>query len=174
MQTLTKSILSIFGFIHIYSAFDGEEGFATYKERMPDLIITDWLMEPMDGIEMIEKIRRDPNSPDPYVPIILMTGYSDRLRVEKARDMGVTEFLMKPFTARDLYSRIVQVIEKPRQFVDAGAFFGPDRRRRQNIAYSGPYKREEDKSTPPPETSQFDDKEADLILQDLRKTIRKE
>ena len=74
----------------------------------------------------------------------MMTGFSSKIRVEQARDVGITEFLVKPFTSRDLYSRITQIIEKPRQFVDTGEFFGPDRRRRHIKDYEGPQKREAD------------------------------
>lgn len=145
MLSLTKSLLSIFGFKELIGATSGEEAFELCVKNDPDVIITDWLMQPMDGLELIKKIRTEPSSPNPYVPIILMTGYSDKLRVEHARDSGVTEFLVKPYTARDLYARIVQIIEKPRQFVDAGTFFGPDRRRRKNFAYDGPTRRASDR-----------------------------
>ena len=60
------------------------------------------------------------------------------------RDAGVTEFLVKPFNARDLYRRIVQIIERPRQFVRSEDFFGPDRRRKRESNYAGPRRREED------------------------------
>jgi two-component system chemotaxis response regulator CheY len=74
-----------------------------------------------------------------------MTGFSEKNRVIEARDAGVTEFLVKPFNTRDLYSRMLQIIEKPRQFVRADQYFGPDRRR-SSKQYIGPYKRENDLS----------------------------
>lgn len=143
MLTLIKSLLNIFGFKKIFSARNGEAGYKLYLKEEPDLIITDWHMEPMDGLEMINKIRTDKNSPNPYVPIIVMTGYSSRKRVETARDNGMTEFLMKPYTAKDLYNKIVQLIEKPRQFIKCEKFFGPDRRRRLGD-YEGPIRRAND------------------------------
>lgn len=165
MLSLTKSILKIFGFNHIVGAVNGEDAFKEIVSGKPDLIITDWMKEPYTGLDLIKKIRTDPESPNPFVPVILMTGYTSLTRVERARDYGVTEFLMKPFSARDLYSRIVQIIEKPRQFVDAQNFFGPDRRRRKNTAYPGSGKRntDEDKTN----------KETDLILRDLQESVKK-
>lgn len=74
----------------------------------------------------------------------MMTGFSSKLRVEGARDNGITEFLVKPFTAQDLYARVFQIIEKPRKFVDTGEFFGPDRRRKSGKGYEGPRRRDED------------------------------
>ncbi|GJL85234.1 MAG: response regulator [Micavibrio sp.] len=144
MLTLCKSILNIFGFKHVFTASNGEEAFEILCKEDPDLVITDWMMEPMDGLEFTKKVRRDPLVPNPYVPIIMMTGFSSRLRVESARDKGITEFLVKPFSSRDLYNRVVQIIEKPRQFVEAGEFFGPDRRRKRGKDYTGARRRGND------------------------------
>ena len=144
MLALTKSILSTFGFENVFLAENGEDAFKLACKHDPDFILTDWLMEPIDGLEFTERIRTDPKSPNPYVPIIMMTGFSSKLRVENARDMGVTEFLVKPFTAQDLYARVFQIIEKPRQFVSTEEFFGPDRRRKRSKDYTGPRKRESD------------------------------
>lgn len=146
MLTLTKSILNIFGFKQVFTASNSEEAFELVIKHDPDLIITDWIMEPMDGLELTKKIRREPLVPNPYVPIIMMTGFSSRFRVESARDTGITEFLVKPFSSRDLYNRVVQIIEKPRQFVEAGEFFGPDRRRKRGKDYAGPRRRDNDES----------------------------
>lgn len=145
MLILTRSVLDIFGFKNILVAKSGEEAYEIFQRENPDLVITDWIMGPMGGLELIEKIRKDPESKDPYVPIILMTGYSNRVRVESARDEGITEFLAKPYTSKDLYNRIVQIIEKPRQFVKHRDFFGPDRRRRSDSDFEGQKKRGSDK-----------------------------
>ena len=143
MLTLTKSLLHIFGFRDIYTARDGAEAYDVFLEKKPDFVITDWHMPTMGGLELINKIRSDEGSANPYIPIILMTGYSSRKRVESARDNGMTEFLMKPYTAKDLYNKIVQLIEKPRPFIKSDEFTGPDRRRRVEH-YNGPIRRLED------------------------------
>jgi CheY-like chemotaxis protein len=132
------------GFYNVLVAKNGEEGFEVFCKECPDLVITDWMMDTMSGLEFIEKIRNDKKSPDPFVPVILMTGYSNQVRVESARDCGMTEFLAKPFKSRDLYTRIVQIVEKPRQFVKNNHFFGPDSRRRIEDDYAGPIRREVD------------------------------
>lgn len=144
MLALVRSILDVFGFRQIYLATDPDEGFKLLCEHNPDIVLTDWLMEPYDGIELIRRIRRDPKVPNRFVPVVMMSGYSHRIRVEEARDIGVTEFLVKPFRARDLYVRLEQLIERPRRFVDSGEFFGPDRRRRKGEGYEGPRRRERD------------------------------
>lgn len=144
MVAVTASVLKAFGFSQIFTAHNGEMGLEVAIRNDPDLIITDWMMEPIDGLEFIKNLRQHPASPNRFVPVIMMTGFSSRLRVETARDIGVTEFLVKPFTARDLYARITQTIEKPRKFVEAKGFFGPDRRRRLDTSSAIPRRREDD------------------------------
>ncbi len=144
MVDLLASLLEAYGVSKIYSARDGDEGFEVFKKELPDLILSDWMMKPVDGISFTRRIRNDVSSPNKFVPIILMTGFSEKRRVMQARDAGVTEFLVKPFNARDLYRRIVQIIERPRQFVRSEDFFGPDRRRKRESNYAGPRRREED------------------------------
>jgi len=78
------------------------------------------------------------------VPIVMITGYSAWSRVETARDKGVTEFLIKPFTADDVAKRLASVITNPRDFIEIETFFGPDRRRRVAPNFTGPYRRKED------------------------------
>ena len=148
MLEITKSLLLTFGVGHVITAQNGEIGFKRFCELNPDIVIADWMMKPVDGISLTRIIRNDPHSPNPYVPVILMTGFSEKRRVFQARDAGVTEFLVKPFNARDLYKRLAQVIERPRQFVKATDFFGPDRRRRSRGPYEGPMRRDNDLTNP--------------------------
>lgn len=149
MVDLLKSLLETFGIKRIMTAKDGEEGFKIFQRESPDLVITDWMMKPTDGISLSRRLRNDPMSPNQFVPIILMTGFSEKRRVMQARDAGVTEFLVKPFNARDLYRRISQIIERPRQFVRSEDFFGPDRRRKTKDDYDGPQRRDDDPASSP-------------------------
>ncbi|PJB71103.1 MAG: response regulator [Alphaproteobacteria bacterium CG_4_9_14_3_um_filter_47_13] len=170
MLALTASLLGILGFENVMTASDADTGFRKFLMHNPDIVITDWLMEPYDGTELIRKIRTDPKSPNPFVPIIMMTGYSHRVRVEQARDSGITEFLVKPFRGKDLYARIEQLIEKPRRFVDVQSFFGPDRRRRKPDHYTGPSRRGSDTL---PEGDDILREEALGLLRDLKKKAQK-
>lgn len=137
MRKLIVSVLESLGVGRIITANDGADGFEKLQTERPDIIITDWLMQPVDGMEFIKMIRMHPASPNKMVPIIIITGYSAINRVLQARDHGVTEFLVKPFTASDLAKRLAYVINKPRDFVHAGEYFGPDRRRRSDTAPGG-------------------------------------
>lgn len=146
MALMVKSILNTFGIVNVILARHGEEGFEAYCRYNTDIVLADWMMKPMDGITLTRAIRSEPRSPNPFVPIILMTGFSEKTRVMEARDAGVTEFLVKPFEARDLYKRLAQCIERPRQFVRCETFFGPDRRRKADEKFVGPWRRESDHS----------------------------
>lgn len=141
MAFIVAGILKNFGVANILEAKDGYAGYRLLCEKNPDIVICDWLMRPGDGIEFTRNVRQNPKTPNPYVPIILMTGFSERHRVMHARDAGVTEFLVKPFSARDLYRRLHQIIERPRQFVMSDEFTGPDRRRQNKDGFKGPDRR---------------------------------
>jgi len=126
MQKLVGSVLSTLGVGNVYKADEGKQGFEVFCAENPDIVLADWHMVPTSGIKLVEKIRKDPRSPNRTVPIIMMTGYSALPRVAEARDMGTTEFLVKPFSANDLARRIAYVINKPRDFIETGNYFGPD------------------------------------------------
>lgn len=145
MRELIASVLESMDVGAVYTAENGEQGYEKIKKHNPDIVIADWHMAPMDGIELTKELRTNMMSPNRMVPVILITGYSAIERVAAARDGGVTEFLVKPFSANDLAKRLTYVINKPRDYIDTSDFFGPDRRRRNDPKYKGPFKREDDK-----------------------------
>ena len=144
MRTLILAVLTSLDITAIHYAKDGEQGFRVFCDKNPDIVITDWDMAPGNGVELTRRIRNHPLSPNRLVPIIFLTGYSAVKRVGEARDAGATEYLIKPFTGADLAKRIAYVINKPRDFIDAEGYFGPDRRRLAKPDYTGPYRRAED------------------------------
>lgn len=141
MLEVVVNALKYLGVGQVYMAKNGEAGFQQFIKMRPDVVITDWEMDPVDGLELVRWIRRDSLSPNRTVPIIIMTGYAASLRVAESRDRGTTEFLVKPFTANELARRIAYVIDAPRDFVETQEYFGPDRRRRKAQDYSGPERR---------------------------------
>ena len=143
MSDLTKSVLSYFGVGEVHTAYGARAGFDACCKLHPDLIIIDWLEEPDNGLELTKLIRNDDRSPNPFVPILMMTGFSQKKRVVLARDSGITEFLVKPFTAKALYQKIEHIIEVPRHFVVCDRYFGPDRRRKRDEHYDGKERRAE-------------------------------
>jgi DNA-binding response OmpR family regulator len=86
-------------------------------------------------------IRQPGANANPYVPIIMLTGHSEKKRVIAARDAGITEFLAKPISAKALYQRILNIVVNPRPFIKTKTYFGPDRRRNVGPNYAGPERR---------------------------------
>jgi len=147
MRVLLRSLLNTLGITQVYEAADGTEAFTLLRDRHPDLVLTDLTMEPIDGISLVREIRQSPHSPNPYIPIVMVTGHTERRRVETARDAGVTEFLAKPITAHNLIARLTEIVERPRPFVKSPTYFGPDRRRRAVENYTGPFRRSADRQS---------------------------
>ena len=114
----------------VREASDGEDALQIIQTFMPDIIILDWEMKPMDGLEFTRKVRLSKGSPNVFTPIIMVSGHSERGRIVAARDAGVNEFVVKPISAKSLFDRIQAVIERPRPFVRLKNYFGPDRRRK--------------------------------------------
>jgi two-component system chemotaxis response regulator CheY len=141
MLTLAKDILTTFGVKKIFSASDIRKGFDIFRHEKPDIVLTDWLSPENGGLEFIRQVRTDNRSHDPFTPVILMSGFTHEGKVFAARDVGVSEFLVKPYTAHSLYQKIEALIEKPKAFVKAGSFLGPDRRHRKGAAPAGSERR---------------------------------
>ena len=144
MRTLLKSLLTALGIKHAYEANNGADAFVIMRDKSPYLVLTDLSMKPVDGIAFTREVRTAHDSPNPYVPIIMITGHTERRKVEAARDAGVTEFLAKPITAQGLILRIAEIVERPRAFVRCDGYFGPDRRRRRDDNFTGPWRRHDD------------------------------
>ena len=147
MRVLLTEILRAIGVKQIFEASDGAQALGQLRAYPIDIVMTDLAMEPMDGIGLVRLIRTSPDSPNPLVPVIMVTGHSTLKRVGDARDVGVTEFLSKPVTARGVIERLTRVVEHPRPFVRTTSYFGPDRRRRADPNYPGPHRRKTDRPT---------------------------
>lgn len=142
MRRILRTLLHGFGAREVYEAEDGAAGLEAFTTYLPDIVITDWAMPIFDGLELTSMIRKPGANANPYAPIIMLTGHSERSRVLRARDAGVTEFLCKPISAKALYQRILNVVVNPRPFVQTKDYFGPDRRRAgANANYIGPERR---------------------------------
>ena len=141
-RQLTRGILSQFGAREIHEAENGAQAQVEVKSFKPDIIIVDWVMSPVNGMEFVQWLRESADSPEPFTPVIMVTAYSHLHNIMQARDAGINEFLTKPISAKSLIKRVQSVIEKPRQFVRADAYFGPDRRRR-DLPHRGDERRDD-------------------------------
>jgi CheY-like chemotaxis protein len=141
MRRIVRALLHGFGARDVYEAEDGATGLEAFTRHLPDILLVDWEMPIFDGLELTQMIRQPGANANPYTPIIMLTGHSERKRVMAARDAGVTEFMVKPVSAKALYQRILNVVANPRPFIRTKTYFGPDRRRNTNSAYMGPERR---------------------------------
>lgn len=144
MRAITSAILQSAGIRNIREVADGAAALDAVRDHSVDLAIVDFNMFPLDGVEFTRLIRNSPDSANPYLPIIMMTGHSEKHRVVEARDAGVTEFVVKPITAKAVFDRIQSVIMRPRPFVKTEDYFGPDRRRTNPSNFKGPFRRSTD------------------------------
>ena len=113
MRRIVRTVLHGFGSRHVYEAEDGAAGLEAFLHYAPDIIIADWVMPVFGGLELTGVIRQPGSNPNPFVPIILLTGYTEKSRVMEARDAGVTEFLAKPFSPKALYQTDPQHRDQP-------------------------------------------------------------
>lgn len=144
MRAIAATILKSAGIRRIREVHDGAEALQALRVHPVDLALVDFNMFPLDGVEFTRLVRNSADSANPYLPIIMMTGHSERARVQEARDAGVTEFVVKPVTPKAMLDRIHAVIFHPRPFVKADDYFGPCRRRRTPEGYAGPWRRSSD------------------------------
>lgn len=142
MRTIVFNSLTGLGIRNIVQADGVEQALEQVHGWGVDLVISDWDMGELSGLDLIRKIRA--NSATRLVPIIMLTSNTQRRNIVTARDAGATEFLAKPVSAQAMYSRIVEVIERPRQYVKTKTYLGPDRRRKRDETYKGPKRRKDD------------------------------
>jgi len=130
---LVRRLLYSFGFRRIFLADNGEDAMRLIRSKQVELIITESRMERKDGLTLVRTIRglKDDPTLRRDIPIIMLTAEAEVADVQRARDVGVTEFLVKPFSAKTLSHRIIQVIDNPRVFVESKGYVGPCRRRRR-------------------------------------------
>jgi CheY-like chemotaxis protein len=143
MRALLKRLLGTRGIHLTAEAVDGHNAMEMLAAREFDLVLLDLEMKPMNGIEFTRLVRQ--GYANTRVPIIMISGHTERHHVRDARDAGVNEFLVKPVTPKNLFSRIGDVFARPRPFVACSSYVGPERRRKQ-AGGSDPKRRTEDKS----------------------------
>ncbi len=133
MRAYHRSVLELIGTARVREACDGGQAFLAICGNAPDLLITDYDMAPEDGIELTRAVRDESRSPNPYLPVIMVTAYTDKLHIGLARDAGVNDLLHKPITPKELSRSIAGAIDDPQPFIRTRAYFGPDRRGRRAV-----------------------------------------
>ena len=123
-----ENMLMRMGFADIHLTSSGMDALTLMKKNAFDFIMTDWNLKDLDGIALINYIRCDPRSLNLTLPVVMLTGRAEQADVIKARDHGITEYVIKPFSAKTVYSRLEHIVDFPRHFILSKRFIGPDRR----------------------------------------------
>ncbi len=149
MRRLLKGVLETLGAKMIEECDNGKDALNIVRNVAPDVVLTEFWLNPLNGVEFLRAVRND-KGPIRFTPIIMVTGETRREKVIGARNCGITEYIAKPLTAKGVFLRIREVIERPRPFVDSKAYFGPDRRRRMEVMAEGQDRRGMDNARPRP------------------------
>ncbi|HST97676.1 MAG TPA: response regulator [Geodermatophilus sp.] len=89
---------------------DGESGLAAARRLRPDLVVLDWLMPRMDGLEVCRALRADADPALARTPVLLLTAKSQDPDLERGFAAGATDFIAKPFSTRELVSRVTAAL----------------------------------------------------------------
>jgi two-component system chemotaxis response regulator CheY len=125
MRKVVRTMLTALGVRNIFEASNGPAGLECIKANSPDIVIVDWEMPGMDGLQFTRVVRSPGTFPFPDVPIILLTGHADRWRVIEAARFGIHEYLLKPVSTKALCERIAAVLANPRQMIHVDGYYGP-------------------------------------------------
>ncbi len=128
MNDTMRTCLEQLGFGKIATAEDGQAAFETFRFMLPDIVLTDWDLGSVSGVELINTIRRHPLSPNRLVPIIMVTGYGSLHRVKMAADSGVNSYIVQPFDIEKLVESLERIINFPTDFIESDEYCGPVRR----------------------------------------------
>ncbi len=149
MRELMKAILAAFGMHHFYEAADSAAAMAKLDLGDVDIAFVDLKhgsTAHLGGIEFCRDVRKRPETEIRHLPLIVVTAYSELRYLKLAVDAGADEFLAKPVSAAAIARRINAVVEHRRPFISTQEFFGPDRRRRSDKKFQGPFQRYDDPS----------------------------
>lgn len=142
---LLNEILRAMGVSRVETAENGVAACEVLQSFMPNIIICDWVMPEMNGLEFAKKIRHSSNSILRQVPIIMITSNNLRSQIIEARSAGVDTFVLKPISNKSVWDRLKEVVETPRDFIVVDNYIGPCRRaKKQNHDFYGPYRRHDD------------------------------
>ncbi len=107
ISTLIKDALSDY-FLSFSTASNGEEGLEKFKKLKPDIVITDIMMPKINGLDMTKKIKEINEN----IPIIILSAFSDKDKLLKAIDMGITKYFIKPFDPEEVLEYLCYLAQK--------------------------------------------------------------
>ncbi|MEP7030462.1 MAG: response regulator [Pseudolabrys sp.] len=129
MRRVTRTMLMNLGAKSVIEAADGLAALEQIRTCDPDVMLLDWDMPVLNGMEVMHIVRSPGVFPRPNLPIIMLTNRAQRSTVIEALRAGVHEFLLKPTSPKALGDRLTSIAVKPRSMVKIGKFYVPEPRR---------------------------------------------
>jgi CheY-like chemotaxis protein len=129
MRRLTRTMLMNLGAKSVLEASDGLAALETIRTCDPDVMLLEWDMPVLDGMEVMRIVRSPGVFPRPNLPIIMLTTRGNRAAVAHALRAGAHEFLLKPTSPQALRDRLTSILSNPRPMVKLGDFYVPQPRR---------------------------------------------
>jgi two-component system chemotaxis response regulator CheY len=108
MRKIVRNLLKQIGFANVEEAADGGEALVKMRDHAYGLVISDWNMEPMSGLQLLREVRTDPRLKT--IPFIMVTAESKTENVVVAKQAGVSNYIVKPFNAETLKNKIAAVL----------------------------------------------------------------
>lgn len=108
MLKIVDGMLKQLGFKHIDEATDGSMALEMIKKNKYDLILSDWNMEPMTGLDLLKNVRANPETKS--IPFVLITAESKTENIIAAKQAGVNNYIVKPFNALTLKEKLTAVL----------------------------------------------------------------
>ena len=108
MLRILRNLLRQLNFVNISEAENGAEALQKLREENFGLVVSDWNMEPMTGIQLLREVRADPKLK--HIPFVMITAESKSENVIAAKEAGVSNYIVKPFNAETLKSKLVSVL----------------------------------------------------------------
>jgi DNA-binding response OmpR family regulator len=145
---LCADLLKDMGARQVVSQHRTVQGLEMLANLDPLLICIESMGPDFDGVDLISRLRRS-RLPCRTAPVIMITGEATVESIRQARDAGMHEVLRKPYAAKDLFRRVENVVLKPRAWIEAQMYVGPDRRRFNSGEFTGAHKRSADQPAAP-------------------------
>lgn len=137
MRAMLKAFLHAYGISNVLEAEGAVAALGLFAAHEIDVLLTNFMMPVMNGGELVRRLRRSPGERLRRIPVVMVSAYTDRDHIRRARDAGIDEFVSKPCTAEDLHVAIRKAVFAPKPFVVAPDYLGPDRRREDRGASKG-------------------------------------
>jgi two-component system chemotaxis response regulator CheY len=129
MRRVTRTMLTNLGAKSVIEACDGLAALESIRTCDPDVMLLDWDMPVLNGMEVMRIVRSPDVFPRPNLPIIMLTNYGHSSSVLEALRAGAHEYLVKPTSAKALRDRLTSILLKPRPMMRLGDFYVPEPRR---------------------------------------------